>query len=365
MWFLIYFVVIIYAMLTLSAALLFFLKGKKRLSKFSDVGEGYNLLIAVRNEESKIESLFKTIKQLEGLKKVVIVNDHSEDATVSLIESHLGAHSHVTLLNLNKTEQGKKYAIKLGLSQFTFHEKVLIFDADNSINEHYADTVTSFQKNINLRLMPVWPKAEHPTWFVKLAQMETAGTWGINAILAHFLFPISANGANMMLHQGDWIEAVDWKFNTASGDDLAILKAAIQNSKKIEVEIDVQYLVDSDEALNFTDFVARRVRWVSKPFSLFSSLAIIVGALVLISNLSMYYFLILVLMGNWLSLNLILLKLFCDLMITYMVFKRWNKPFNLLSFTVLWWVYPAVLIWIGFRKITSNQSWKGRKLKSV
>lgn len=361
MWIFICVLLVIYVMLNLSASFYFWLKPVKRAnSELHD--DEINLLIAIRNEESNIDSLFENINKLKGLKKVIVVNDHSDDASFQKLSKIAETQSNIILLNLSEHEQGKKAAIKLGLSQFELGEKVLVWDADNFLTNEYAAALAHTTHRVDLKLMPVWPISNQYKWFHDLAQIEAAGTWAINALLAHYFFPITANGANLMLKKSDWIENVNWMTQSPSGDDLAILKAAIQNEKKIELEIDAQFLIESKEADTWPDFIARRVRWAGKPISAFSSLAILVGLLILAANWSIYFLLVTIALGNWISIYFIALKLLADVLVTYIVFRRWRKQFHFWRFFIIWWIYPLVLIWIGLKKISSKQRWKERSI---
>lgn len=362
MWISLCILIVLYVMLVLSAAFYFFLKGKKQITKAAKVSKEYNLLLALRNEETQIDLLFESISKLKGLKKILIVNDHSSDGTLAKIASFLREESKITLIDLPENLQGKKAAIRLGLNHFEEDETVLIWDADNSISNEYAVSIATSTFTADLRLMPVWPILNQNKWYHDLAQIEAAGTWAINALLAHYFFPITANGANLMLKKSEWVENVNWIMHASSGDDLAILKAAIQNEKKIELEIDAQFLIESKEADTWPDFIARRVRWAGKPTSAFSSLAILVGILILAANWSIYYLLVTIAMGNWLSINFIALKLLADVLVTYIVFHRWKKQFHFWRFFIIWWIYPSVLLWIGFKKLTTKQQWKERSI---
>ncbi|MCX7697232.1 MAG: glycosyltransferase [Bacteroidales bacterium] len=92
-----------------------------------------SVIICVQNVESHIEeSLFPFLKQEYPQYEVVVVNDHSTDATAERLMWMKHRFPHLKVVNLthgNKIYPGKKFALSVGIKEATY-ERILLSDID-------------------------------------------------------------------------------------------------------------------------------------------------------------------------------------------------------------------------------------------
>lgn len=78
----------------------------------------FSVIIAARNEENNITRCLEAIAlQIypADLFEVIIVNDHSTDATLKVVDEFIAAHPRLSIVLLNATGEGKKRAISEGI----------------------------------------------------------------------------------------------------------------------------------------------------------------------------------------------------------------------------------------------------------
>ena len=93
---------------------------------------GFSVVVAVRNEADNIQNLVNDLALLAYPPEkfeVILVNDHSTDATDEKIRSMLVDFSSCRLLRLPEGNEGKKAALQLGIAAARF-EIIVTTDAD-------------------------------------------------------------------------------------------------------------------------------------------------------------------------------------------------------------------------------------------
>ncbi len=113
--------------------LVLLVRPKVRKRKGSAEGETFGVLIAARNEEANIALLLQDLVN-QGFDEIVLVDDHSEDATRSIADSFP-----ITVLSLDKG-QGKKSAIGKGVEHLKTGY-VVQFDADVRVGPQYLSAL--------------------------------------------------------------------------------------------------------------------------------------------------------------------------------------------------------------------------------
>ena len=322
-----------------------------------------SILIAVKNEETNIGSLLKCLiiqdypsSELE----VIVIDDHSEDKTCSVVQEYCKQYSNIHLLS--NTGEGKKLAINTGLNHSS-GELIVTTDADCKIKPGWLSTIAGFyrQYNPDLIIGPVdfITKKGCFGWFNELEFLSLQAVTAGSAALKH---PVIVSGANLAFQKQDSSDYLEYIHpEIPSGDDMFLL----QYIKKRKGNI---YWIDSDEATVQTSgdnklnkIISQRARWAGKGIALTDTDTILLALITLLTNLFIIFSLIEGIFNpEYLKLALCfyLLKAIPDLLILYKSAGMRNKRNLLWFFIPSELLYPFYLITISILGIINHRNWK-------
>jgi glycosyltransferase involved in cell wall biosynthesis len=130
MWF-IGFIFFIY-LVTLSVLLFSLVNITNKKVSASISPKRFSILVAFRDEEVHLPALIESLQLLEYPKEqyeIILVNDHSTDASENLVTQFEKSSINVKLLQLKEGLFGKKAALQLAIEQAQF-EYIITTDAD-------------------------------------------------------------------------------------------------------------------------------------------------------------------------------------------------------------------------------------------
>lgn len=271
------------------------------------------ILIAVRNEDNAISMCLESIENQEWLPdntSVYIVNDHSTDGTLKVIE-HFRQSSklNVHVLSLDQ-ESGKKAAIRMGLSLIN-EELLYQCDGDVIIQPGTIGNMirTMQQSNRPVVFGPV--VYEEDGALGEILRAENLNTQVVSEAFLNRGNPLMVNGANMMM-KSSMIDqyASTLESEAASGDDVFFAQSLSQ------FEYISGYYLDHAVMAKFPKSVAslfdQRVRWASKsskypkflnrvfPAAIFCLNLIFVAAWLLLPFVDGMFWILLFFFGKWL-----------------------------------------------------------------
>ncbi|MBK7855655.1 MAG: glycosyltransferase [Bacteroidetes bacterium] len=232
-------------------------------------GNKISVVIAIRNEEENISTLIKSLDSQSlssNLFEVIIVNDHSEDATLEKINV-AGLSFQLKTIELDETESGKKHAIHKGVLHAQYNI-IVTTDADCIHSVKWLDTIHQrFNASTNKMLvMPV--KLAGKTFLENCQALEFMGLQAITASLVSANYPIMCNGANLAFLKQDYLEVFDGVGgkNLSSGDDTFLLFALKEKygSKAVSYLKNNNVLITTQPISNLKTFIEQRVRWAKK-----------------------------------------------------------------------------------------------------
>ena len=193
-----------------------------------------SVLIAARNEEKNIGNLLKSLYNQtfsKELFEVIIIDDHSNDGTISVIENFLKEHKDINLKFFKAEKEGKKQAISQAL-HLAENELILVTDADCFLKETWIESIVNFYKEENCKMI-LAPVLLSPaeTFFEKIQVLEHLSLIGSTAGSAAIGFPVMCNGANMAYERLAALEVEKQRkdFNIPSGDDMFLMEYFIKN----------------------------------------------------------------------------------------------------------------------------------------
>jgi cellulose synthase/poly-beta-1,6-N-acetylglucosamine synthase-like glycosyltransferase len=352
-----------------------------KLKTYHPAGNGFNTKISViipaRNEEQNIERLLSDLSLQEypdNLLEIIIVDDHSTDNTVKIVNDFFERHSekNIILIQLEEAEQTfsyKKQAISTAIEKSTGN-LIVTTDADCSMKRNWLKSIVSFYESHKPKMIVgMVSYHEEKTFFEKMQTLEFLSLIAITGGAISAGRPIMCNGANLA-YEREAFEAVggfgDDSFS--SGDDVFLL---LKIRKKFG-ERSVNFLKNIDSIVftkakkSIREFFHQRTRWASKNKG-YNSRILLVSFTVYMINLLLVTGLIFSIFITKILpvvLLLLLVKLLIDLpiLIGIGVFVRRRKIF--LYGIPLIILYPVYIILTGALGMVSGYQWKGRKIKN-
>lgn len=335
--------------------------------------QGISIIIAFRNEERNIITLLESLKNQNYSKEnfeIILCNDHSNDASVELIEQYKQNNNNLKILLLHNknNEHGKKYALKNAVSAATYNILAFI-DADCKALANWLKIISKKFNNDNLLKMLCGPVAFYPskTLLQHLLSLEFASLIAIAAASIKNKKPFICNAANMAVLKNVYLNIVNnqQNYQYASGDDIFLLHAV---KKKYGYEsIGFMYhhdaLVLTQSPLNFKMFINQRIRWSSKTlgysdkFALFSAWLVLLVCFVLASGLFFSFFY--AKLGSF-FIGLFLLKTVVDALLLYHILRLFKQTYLLKWIILEQFIYIIYVPFIAFYSLKGSYEWKGR-----
>jgi cellulose synthase/poly-beta-1,6-N-acetylglucosamine synthase-like glycosyltransferase len=327
-----------------------------------------SVLIAARNEEKNIGNLLKSLYNQtfsKELFEVIIIDDHSEDETISVVENFLKEHKDINLKFFKAEKEGKKHAISQAL-HLAENELILVTDADCFLKETWIESIVNFYKEENCKMI-LAPVLLSPagTFFEKIQVLEHLSLIGSTAGSAAIGFPIMCNGANMAYERLAALEVEKQRkdFNIPSGDDMFLMEYFIKNygAENVKFLLSKNAIVKTNTCKNISEFFRQRRRWVSKTKSYTSWKILSTAFVVLFFNLSIISLLVSALFSPTLLIPYFLLT-FLKFLIDYPLLRNittFMNQKNLLIWTLpLEFVYPFYAVFTAISGMLINVKWK-------
>ena len=327
-----------------------------------------SVLIAARNEEKNIGNLLKSLYNQtfsKELFEVIIIDDHSEDETISIVENFLKEHKDINLKFFKAEKEGKKHAISQAL-HLAENELILVTDADCFLKETWIESIVNFYKKENCKMI-LAPVLLSPaeTFFEKIQVLEHLSLIGSTAGSAAIGFPVMCNGANMAYERLSALEVEKQRkdFNIPSGDDMFLMEYFIKNygAENVKFLLSKTAIVKTNTCKNISEFFRQRRRWVSKTKSYTSWKILSTAFVVLFFNLSIISLLVSALFSPTLLIPYFLLT-FLKFLIDYPLLRNittFMNQKNLLIWTLpLEFVYPFYAVFTAISGMLINVKWK-------
>lgn len=327
-----------------------------------------SVLIAARNEEKNIGNLLKSLYNQtfsKELFEVIIIDDHSEDETISIVENFLKEHKDINLKFFKAEKEGKKHAISQAL-HLAENELILVTDADCFLKETWIESIVNFykEKKCKMILAPVLLSPAE-TFFEKIQVLEHLSLIGSTAGSANIGFPVMCNGANMAYEREAALEVEKFRkdFNIPSGDDMFLMEQFVKNygHQSVKFLLSKSAIVETKTCKTVSEFFRQRRRWVSKTKAYTSWKILATAFIVLFFNLSIVSLFVssFFIPALWsLYFLLTLLKFFIDLPLLKNITSFMNQS-GLLKWTLpLEFIYPFYAVFTAISGMLINVKWK-------
>ena len=352
--------------------------GKKPEDQLNELLEAVTVVVIAKDESQNIQSCLKSIlsNPVELLHQIIIVDDHSDDDTITQIEAL--AHPKIKILQLSNypdlAQFGSSYK-KSGLHYALDHcetQWVMTTDGDCIVRNSWIEAMLnkSEQSKSDMLTGPIVLRGDDSVMqrWQSIEMMGTmAGTMaGIESDSYH-----SANAANMLFQKADYLCYLEAEtHNYASGDDVFFVQWMAKNGKRLGFIKDYKAIVTTEVESTLRGLYQQRLRWSTKTMAypdigmkLFMALIFLFHALIFIN-----FLLAGVLMNSWLlyaGLIMLLVKAILDFRLLHRLKSFFDYPYSLTKgFFNMIFLHSLYILLIGINGLfVRNYIWKGRKVR--
>jgi len=327
-----------------------------------------SVVVAIRNEETGILKLLHSLKNQDYPQsnfEVILVDDHSDDNTIEVINSFLAIDLTTNFKLLHATGEGKKNALSDGF-KVAKGDLILTTDGDCEAGPKWISRMVSFYQLEKSKLIigPVLYRKEKGIFhqFFSLDFMSLiasgAGSSGIGK-------PIMGNGANLAIENKSMTEIESGKKH-ASGDDVFLIQHMVKTkgAKTVQFIRDPDAMVFTKSAATMIEFFKQRIRWASKAVAYKSVWSIVVSLSVFLFNTLLVVTLLSGLFQSWMVAIFalfILFKMLVDLPLLN-EFTRFANRRDIIWFLPLFeLIYPFYIFSAAIAGLFFRYEWKGRK----
>lgn len=344
-----------------------------------------SIIIPARNESANIEFCLQSILQNNyptHLLEIIVVDDHSEDATAELVKKY--SLQNVKLISLSehvstKINSYKKKAIEVAVAQAT-GTLIITTDADCIVPPKWLQTISAFYEEKKPAFIAA-PVAIDCRWsFIQIFQsLDFMTLQGITAAVVNKKQMAMCNGANMAYERAAFYEVGGFAGidTIASGDDMLLMHKIYKQYPDRVMFLKSKDAVVKTAAVNtIKQFFNQRIRWASKAEKYDDKRILPVLVLVYFFNVVMIVIPVLGIFNNapisilntqysifaiWLW--LLLLKIIAELFFLFPVADFFNKKSLLWVFPFMQPFHICYTIIAGWLGKFGKYSWKERNVK--
>ena len=331
----------------------------------------FSVVIAARNEEQIIASCLGAIALQNypaELFEVIIVNDHSTDATFKLVHEFITEHPGISVKLLNSKGEGKKRAITEGIHIAT-GQLILVTDADCQMSEDWIPSFAMFYEKKRARCISGPVKMTGKGIFAGIQGLEFMSLIGSGAGSISAGMPVMCNGANFCYEKTvfEAVEGFEDNHHYTSGDDVFLMLKINKRFGAGSVGFlkDPAAIVTTAAQPDLRSFLRQRMRWTSKSPGYTDFGIILTGVSVLLINLGILTgFVYGLLSGSWQPFSFLLIsKLIIDLPMLITVSSFMHQKRLLLYYLPVQLLMPFYVVFTALGGLLSTVSWKGRPVK--
>ncbi|MDA3952252.1 MAG: glycosyltransferase [Bacteroidales bacterium] len=363
-----YSIIGIYA-LTILSYTIGWLKIKTFIAQIDISKNHLSIVVACRNEEQNIPNLLEALLNQTYPKEkieIIIIDDHSEDNTIKIIDKYSEDFDFIKLLRLPESKSGKKEAIAFGVKNSS-SEIIITTDADCTMNKYWLRTLVNYYDQFKPKLL-VGPVAfkNRKTLLIQLQCLEFLSLVGSGAGAIGINHAIMSNGANLLFEKSAFLESKLY-YNYASGDDVFFMLHIKKKYKKaIKFIKSKNAIVYTKAEKSIRGLFNQRLRWTSKS-KMYRDFDIIFTAIIVtLTNLVLVFsFAYSIFNFSFFStfITIFILKSIFDLSILIPVSRFFHQQKLLWLFLPLQFKYPFYIILTVSFGLIGNFNWKGRNFK--
>lgn len=337
-----------------------------------------SVIIPTRNEENNIVVAVNDILSQDypnHLYEVIVVDDHSEDTTLSILNKARSKNIKIIklsdhLLDNEAIISYKKKAIEIGIANASGN-LIVTTDADCRFGKRWLSAIAGYYEEYK-PVMIVGPIIiyEYNSFFDRFQALEMIALVATSAGLIGNKNPVLCSGANLayekkVFNELNGFEGID---DISTGDDVLLLqKFSNKYKNKIGFLKSLSATVHTKPQDGYLAFVQQRIRWGSKAKKVKNirltllALIIFVFNLTLIFNFGLIFFKYKVYLE--LFFNQFIVKCLIDILLIFVVSKFFKQNKLLWLFLPIQIMYVWYIFFVGILSNISNYKWKGRSYR--
>lgn len=330
--------------------------------------EELTVIVPFRNEAENLGHLCDSIlKQTHLPKKIVFVDDHSDDKGANIIDTKLeNSQIPYEIITLNDVISGKKQAIMVAVN-LASTQYCQTIDADVWFEKDFFGNLPT-PSDIEMQILPV--RMVGSSLFTKILELEY-GSFQILQALVKREKPLMASGANLIFKRDIYLSynQLEKHKHRSSGDDQYALAQFINNNRKIKTYFDLRLATFTETPQSLGELFRQRVRWMGNNTQGNDVRATLFSVVIFGLNLTFLLSLIYFLTNTYFVIAFLLIgiRFLLDVLLYAAWFNR-NNTWQLMVFMpLLSLFYPIYLILLPFSFLLfgSNLNWKKRKIRNA
>jgi cellulose synthase/poly-beta-1,6-N-acetylglucosamine synthase-like glycosyltransferase len=327
-------------------------------------------VIPFRDEEERLPCILSDLERQEypsHLFSVILVNDHSGDFSLEVVEGFLKRNENFRTLELPSGREGKKAALAMGV-EAAESQWILQSDADCRLGPGFLRSHMSYLDQYPADLVAGWLSTAPPGGnflgnFEVLDSMSLtgsgAGSFGLDR-------PLMCSGANLLYSRALYREtrSFDPGHRQASGDDMFLLIGARKLGRRLRFNPDRAAMVLTGSSPSWGALFRQRVRWGGKAISYGQAdiqglaLLVLLGA---VATLAAPW--LLLRPGSWpILVPALLLKWFADFLLLAAAGFYTGQRRALFYYLPVSLLHPPFLLAVAMKSLIAPARWKGRKV---
>jgi biofilm PGA synthesis N-glycosyltransferase PgaC len=332
-----------------------------------------SIVASLKNESKNIKDFINEIDKQTFSKEnyeLIIINDFSSDNTEELLHFYLQKTKISFQIISQPTHKGKKKNMALAISKAKGN---IIITTDGDVIERHPDwlkTIAEYFKNQNcsMLIMPIDYIASKGL-LSQFQIIENIALTAINIGYSGIGKPFMCNGANLAFRKTSYDEVNGYEshFHVTSGEDVLLLEDFKKiNEKHIHYGFKRELIVKTKPIQDLISFISQRVRWAYKAKYNPNKLNLLVGLLVVSSNMVFLALGVSIIKQSasipYLSIFAIS-KFIFDFLLLLLAsdfLRHSSKLVWLIPFECLYWAYSFL---IGGLSVFWKPTWKGEKIK--
>lgn len=339
------------------------------------------IVVPFRNEEENLPHLLLALSELDypkSLLEVVLIDDHSSDGSVALVQAAIETNASLQLLKLqdhvpedSSTIAFKKKAIETGIA----HSKgswILTTDADCIFKSSWVSCMMSFASASGASCIAGPVKIEPGTTVLgRFQSLDFLTLQGITAAAVSTQMHMMCNGANFAyarqaFEEVDGFRDID---GIPSGDDMLLMeKIHKKYPDRVAYLKSADAVVTTKAAVSWKAFFQQRIRWASKTGHYDNQNLLAILGMVWGFNFAYLAMAIIVIAHPkwaWLLLLFVVAKWLIEYGFVSSVSRFFGMRRLMMFFLVLQPIHIVYTVIAGFFGKFGSYNWKGRVIKTA